>query len=88
MKEIIIVGALWCPSCLVMHKHYQKIEKEFPEFTYTRLDYDQHANEVKRWNVGKILPVLIVIKEGQEYGRLIGEKSYLQIHQFITGLAL
>ena len=47
------------------------------------LDYDFDEDEVKKYNVGETLPVII---NGEN--RLIGEKSYDEIVQFLKGCDL
>lgn len=77
MKEITIVSAVWCPSCLVLKKHIKKLTKEY-DLNINYLDYDLDDEEVKGLNVGKILPVIIA---GEN--RLIGEKSFKEILDFL-----
>ena len=77
MKEITIVSAVWCPSCLVLKKHIKKLTKEY-DLNINYLDYDLDEEEVKKLNVGKTLPVIIA---GEN--RLIGEKSFKEILDFL-----
>lgn len=77
MKEITIVSAVWCPSCLVLKKHIKKLTKEY-DLNINYLDYDLDDEEVKGLNVGKTLPVIIA---GEN--RLIGEKSFKEILDFL-----
>ena len=76
-NELIIVSAIWCPSCLVLKKHLKKIE-QLHELKYKVLDYDLDEEEVLQLNVGDKLPVII-------YGnkRLVGEKSYDELVEFL-----
>ena len=77
MSEVIIVSAVWCPSCLVLKKHIKKLTKEY-DLKINYLDYDLDDEVVKDLDVGKTLPVIIV---GDK--RLIGEKSYDEILEFL-----
>lgn len=83
MKEITVVSAIWCPSCLILKKNLKKIAKKNPNLKINTLDYDFDEEEVKKLNVGKILPVIIKNKDGKEE-RLIGEKTYEEIEVFIN----
>ncbi len=83
MDEITVVSAVWCPSCLILTKHLKKIKKEYPNLIIKKLDYDFDEDEVKKLNVGKILPVIITYKNGDEK-RLIGEKTYEEIKEFLN----
>lgn len=77
--EVIVVSAVWCPSCLILKKHIKKLTKEY-DINIKYLDYDLDEEEVKDLDVGKVLPVIIV-----EDKRLIGEKSYDEIINFLKG---
>ncbi len=77
--KIIKIGALWCPACLIVNKALKKIDVEVISYDY---DLDE---EVKKYNVGKILPVLIFEKDGKEITRLVGEVSLNEILRVIEG---
>ncbi len=77
MREVIVISALWCPSCLILKKELKKIKEEH-DINFIMLDYDLDEDEVKKYNVGNILPVMIY-----EDKRLIGEKSHEDIINFL-----
>lgn len=79
MKKIIVISAIWCPSCLILSKHLKKLKENFPDLEIIKYDYDFDEEEVKKYNVGKILPVII-----KDDKRLIGEKTYEEIEEFIN----
>lgn len=83
MKEITVVSAVWCPSCLILKKHLKKLNKNYPDLKVNTLDYDFDEEEVQKLNVGKILPVIIKYKDDKEE-RLIGEKTYEEIEAFLN----
>lgn len=78
-KEVIVISAIWCPSCLILKKHLKKL-KELYEINIETLDYDLDEEEVKKYNVGDILPVMIANDK-----RLVGEKSFEEIVEFLKG---
>ena len=78
MKKIIVVSAVWCPSCLILKKNLKKLKEEYPNLEIQTLDYDFDEEEVEQYQVGEILPVMIY-----EDKRLIGEKSYDEIINFL-----
>ena len=76
-NRLIIISAVWCPSCLILKKHLKKLEEEY-KINYETLDYDLDEDEVSTYNVGDKLPVMIYQDK-----RLIGEKSYEEIEAFL-----
>ena len=79
--NLLVVSAVWCPSCLILKKQLKKLSEEYPELVIKKLDYD--FDDVSEYNVGKILPVLIIVNNDIEINRLIGEKSYDEIISFL-----
>lgn len=76
--KIIKISALWCPACLITNKAIDKIKEE-QNIEVENLDYDFDEDEVKKYNVGTTLPVLIFMDRDKELFRLIGEKNYEEI---------
>ncbi|MBP3800318.1 MAG: thioredoxin family protein [Bacilli bacterium] len=80
-KSIIVISAVWCPSCLILNKHLKKIKENY-DIKITKLDYD--FDDIEEYNVGDKLPVIILKdKNDNEIKRLIGEKSYQEIVDFL-----
>ena len=76
--KVIKISAVWCGSCIKMKKIWNEIEKEYNLDTIN-LDYDFDEDEVKKYNVGDILPVSIFFDGEKELERLIGEKTKEEI---------
>ena len=73
--RIIKIGAIWCPGCLVMKKVWNNIYKNY-DLDVVELDYDFDSEEVVKYNVGNVLPVIIFVdKSGNELERLVGEQK-------------
>lgn len=81
--KIVKISAVWCGSCIKMKKVWNEIEKEYNLDTLN-LDYDFDEDEVKKYNVGDILPVAIFFKNDKEIKRLIGEKTKEEIIEVIN----
>ena len=82
--KIIKIGAIWCPGCLVMKKVWKNIEKE-NELNIKELDYDIDKEEVEKYNIGNILPVIIFLNDKEhELERLIGEQKEEKILEIIN----
>ena len=81
--KIIKIGAVWCPGCLVMNKIWKKINKD-NSLEIISLDYDMDSEEVSKYDVGKLLPVIIFLdNEETEIDRLIGEQKEDKIFELI-----
>lgn len=75
MMRVIKIGAIWCPGCLVMKKIWNNIIKNY-DLDIIDLDYDLDSEEVRKYDVGKVLPVVIFLdSNGCELERLIGEQK-------------
>jgi len=78
--KIVIVSAVWCPSCLVMNKMWKKFKEENPNIQVDKYDYDLDEDIVNQYNIGKTLPVTIFIDEtGNEVNRIEGETTYEEV---------
>ena len=77
--KIIKINAMWCPGCLISKNIWNEIEEEYPNHEYKSLDYDLDEEEVEKYNIGDILPVVIFIKDNKEIKRIIGEKTKKEI---------
>ncbi len=80
--KIVKIGAVWCPGCIVMNKALDQIKENY-DIEITSYDLDFDSEEVEKYNVGSVLPVLIFYKNDNEYKRLIGEKKYTDIEEVI-----
>ena len=83
--KIIKFNAIWCPGCLVMKSRWKKVCNEIPDLDITNYDIDFDSEEVKKYDVGNILPVAIFLDDdGNELDRLIGEKKKEEIINVIN----
>ena len=81
--KIVKVGALWCPGCIVMNKSWDKLKEKYTNITFENLDLDFDFEETEKYDVGDTLPVIIFLKDGKEYKRLVGESSFEDIESII-----
>lgn len=78
--KILKFNAVWCSGCLVMKKTIKEIEELYPNIEIESYDYDMDQEEVEKWNIGEIIPVLIFVDENNnEISRLVGEKTKKEI---------
>jgi len=76
-KKLIVISAVWCPSCLILKKHLKIIKNEY-NLDYEILDFDLDEDEVNKYNIGDKLPVIICNNQ-----RIIGEQSYEELVTFL-----
>ena len=74
--KLIKISAMWCPGCLILNKTMKKIKEDYPNLEIIEYDYDFDSEQVKYYNPGELLPVLIFTDDNDiELKRLVGEKS-------------
>jgi len=78
--KLIKISAMWCPACLIMRNTLSNIDYDIEQIEY---DYDLDEDIVNKYNVGEILPVLILEDNDKEVARLIGEKSKEEVLDFL-----
>ena len=81
--KIIRISAIWCGSCIGMKNVWNEIVKT-NDLDITNYDYDIDTDMVKKYNIGKILPVSIFLNKEEEVERLIGEISYNKLIETIN----
>ena len=84
--KIIKINAMWCPGCLISKNIWNEIEKNYPNHEYLSLDYDLDEEEVEKYNVGDILPVVIFEEDNKEIKRIIGEKTKKEILEEVSDI--
>jgi len=77
--KIIIINAMWCPGCLISKSIWNEIKLMYPNIEYINYDYDLDEENIIKYNIGDIVPVVIFEKDNIEIKRIIGEKSKKEI---------
>ena len=81
--KIVKIGAVWCPGCLVMKKIWNNILVKY-ELDIIELDYDMNNEEIKKYDVGNVLPVVIFFdNDDNELERLVGEQKESKLIEVI-----
>ena len=84
MKKLLVISAVWCPSCLILNRHLKKIKSLYSSLEIEKLDYDLDEEEVIKYNIGEKLPVMIFKDDkDNEIDRLVGEKSFSEIEKWL-----
>lgn len=84
--KIIKINAMWCPGCLIAKNIWNEIESIYPNYEYINLDFDLDEDIVEKYNIGEILPVVIIEENGKEINRIIGEKTKKEILESMSEL--
>lgn len=84
--KIIRISSIWCSSCIVTYKNWKELKEAYPEYVYEEYDYDDDSEIIKQYEVGNILPVIIVLKDDKEVKRIIGEKTKKELFAAIEEL--
>ena len=82
--KVIRISAIWCMSCLVMRNRWNKFFASHQEIEIIDYDFDEDEEKIKNYNVGNILPVMIILKNDQEVERVTGEKSLKQLEKIFS----
>lgn len=82
--KFVRISSTWCVSCIIMNKLWKKLKDKYSNFEYVELDYDM--DDIDEYNVGDILPIIIIYKENVEVKRIIGEKSEKEFFEEVEGI--
>ena len=69
--KVIKINAMWCPGCLISKSIWNEIENMYPNHQYISYDYDLDDSDIEKYNVGDILPVVIIEDDTHEIKRII-----------------
>ena len=87
MKKIVLITALWCPSCLIMRPRYQMVVSSHDDLTIEEFDYDENPQLIEEKKIGSTLPAAIIYDEqGIEISRFIGEISLKKLAEKLEHL--
>lgn len=68
MKQILYFTATWCGPCKLLKPKIQAMQSQLP---ITILDVDTNSEAVGKYSIRNV-PTIIVTRDGNEVGRLIG----------------
>ena len=81
--KLVRISAIWCTSCILTKSDWDKIKENYD---YLEYDYDMDSDIIKKYDVGKILPVIIVFDGDKEIARITGEKKEKEILEVLGDL--
>ncbi len=72
MPVIVDFGAEWCPPCHALLPVYEKLSREYAgKVRFARMDTDENAVVPARLRI-QAVPTLVLFKQGQAIGQLVG----------------
>lgn len=76
-KELLVVGADWCPACVALKHFIQKNPKDIQEYDVEIIDIDKHPEIYKSLNI-KLLPTSFIFEDNKAISKKEGfnQKSY------------
>lgn len=80
MIKIVKISSMTCMSCIIMNNVMNRIKDNY-NIEIENVDYD--FDDISKYNVGKILPVIIFYNNDKEIKRLEGEHPYSEIERII-----
>lgn len=75
-----------CGSCKMLLKQLEPLTQEMPNVTFVKVNIDE-AYDVANTHGVTSLPTMMLFKDGQKVGSIVGMKNKEQIKQWITQLS-
>ena len=67
MKELLVISAVWCPSCLILNKNLKKLRKEYPNLEI--VEVSAATKEGTRELIFKLKNILESLPEEEIYSK-------------------
>lgn len=81
MKKILYFSAAWCSPCKTLGPIMESLSGQI---NYEKIDVDKNQNLSIKYSVRNI-PTLVLVKDGEIQGRLVGLQTKEQILNFYNG---
>jgi thiol-disulfide isomerase/thioredoxin len=83
-KVLVYFYTKWCPDCFVINPHIPRLEKEYPDIEFYKMDRDIDIALARHLNIFGI-PSFLIFESGDELGSLVNKKrkSYNEVKEFI-----
>jgi len=74
-KELIVVGAKWCPYCIKQQEYIKNNPEIIKNFEYTYIDVDEHPELIQKLNI-KVYPSSFIFGDNN--------KKIAELHGFTS----
>jgi thiol-disulfide isomerase/thioredoxin len=80
MKEVVVITASWCSSCLIMDKRIKELVSQDEQIKIDKIDVDIDLERAKQYELkdGDTLPIIIYKDK-----RLCGEHSLDELKELV-----
>lgn len=75
--------ASWCLPCKSLSNTVHKVILEFPNIQIKEVNIDEDVESSREYKIRSI-PTLVLVKDGQEIDRVVGNQSEEFIRKFLT----
>ncbi|MBT4136001.1 thioredoxin [archaeon] len=75
--------AEWCMPCLMLAPVLEELGEEMKNVKFVKLNVDDNSDLAGKYNVSSI-PCLVIIKDGKEVDRLVGNQSKEDIEEKVN----
>jgi len=84
--NFVKLSAPWCPSCVTLGKEiYPKLIEENSDVVFQDINVDEQPNWIPKYSL-KSLPTVLLLKNDNEVGRLVGLQSLEKYQEIINQL--
>lgn len=83
MKQLIFFSANWCAACQTVKPTVEQVSKQLG-VQLAKVDTDYDVSLTQQYNI-KSVPTLVLLENGQEIKRLVGNQPESKLKEFING---
>lgn len=73
-KAIVDFWAEWCGPCKILGPRFEELSKEMTGINFFKLNVDMNEETAAKYGIRSI-PTMIMFKDGQKVGQIIGAMS-------------
>lgn len=86
-KVIVYWYTKWCPDCFFSKTYLGKLENEFSDYEFIKIDRDRLLDLARHLEIFGI-PSFLVFNEGNEVGRFVDKnrKTFNEVKTFINSV--
>ncbi|KAJ8464657.1 hypothetical protein OPV22_027209 [Ensete ventricosum] len=71
---VIDFSASWCGPCRFVEPAFKAMAAQYSDAVFFKIDVDEIPEVSKQWKV-QAMPTFVLVKGGQEVGRIVGAKK-------------